>query len=56
MVKSIPVEPMHLFDIGFQKKQLLWFTTGKRTNARLKKPQVRDLNFKFISVVFKNNN
>lgn len=45
MVKSIPVEPMHLFDIGFQKKQLLWFTTGKRTNARLKKPQVRDINF-----------
>lgn len=40
MVKGVPSEPMHLLDIGFQKKQLLWFTAGRSTNARLKKPQV----------------
>lgn len=40
MVKGIPVEGMHLLDIGVMKKILLWMMSGKTTPARQPRREV----------------
>jgi len=41
MVRGIPDDPMHMFDIGVMKKSLIWIRMGRNTTARQTREKVR---------------